>query len=359
MGIKTRQPIWRFFAGRPVERHIFFEICKMLDLDWRETALDPPAELIHAMELEMSVSDATIDELVKKVRSQRQEKITSQCGILHLLDISRPVSIENVYVDVNILEEIASQQWLELSELDNLKPEDVDRYGLGKISDRQISGMQAVGKYSKLSVLGKPGSGKTTFLQYLAIQSNQGNYSIDKVPIFITLRDFAHWCQDGQKFDLLEYIHQEFLASEISDLSVLQKMLQKGRILFLLDGMDEVRIEDESNIYNEIRQFFERYYKNQVVVTCRTAAQKFSLQGFTDVEIAPFTQEQISAFARKWFITFSKTDAADGVGNFLSVYAKTCPTRKLAISSIDYHTAISASGLLDISSAREISTKAS
>lgn len=36
MGIKTRQPIWRFFAGKPVDRYIFFEICARLDLEWEE-----------------------------------------------------------------------------------------------------------------------------------------------------------------------------------------------------------------------------------------------------------------------------------------------------------------------------------
>ncbi|WP_442949791.1 hypothetical protein [Nostoc sp.] len=28
--LKTRQPIWRFFSGRPVERHTFIEICSVL-----------------------------------------------------------------------------------------------------------------------------------------------------------------------------------------------------------------------------------------------------------------------------------------------------------------------------------------
>ncbi len=39
MGVKTRQPIWRFFAGKPVERFTFFEICARLDLDWQEIAV--------------------------------------------------------------------------------------------------------------------------------------------------------------------------------------------------------------------------------------------------------------------------------------------------------------------------------
>jgi acetate kinase len=36
VGVKTRQPIWRFFAGKPVDRYTFFEICARLDLNWEE-----------------------------------------------------------------------------------------------------------------------------------------------------------------------------------------------------------------------------------------------------------------------------------------------------------------------------------
>jgi len=47
-------------------------------------------------------------------------------------------------------------------------------------------------------------------------------------------------------------------------------------------------------------------------VSCRTAAQKLQLPGFTDVEIAPFTQAQITAFAQKWFVTLAKRNPQTG-----------------------------------------------
>jgi predicted NACHT family NTPase len=77
-----------------------------------------------------------IDALVQIVRSQRMDKINHQCGILQLLDINRPVSIDHIYIDVNILEQISSQQWLEVSEINSLKPEDIDRFGLGELTVR-------------------------------------------------------------------------------------------------------------------------------------------------------------------------------------------------------------------------------
>ena len=246
------------------------------------------------------------------VRPQYHDTIQNQCGILQLLDISRPVSIDDIYVDVNILEEIASQQWFEIAYLQNLEPAEFERVGLGAVDQKQIPGMQAVETYSKLRVLGKPGVGKTTFLKHLAILCNRGKFAAHQVPIFIALRDFAEESRDDGKFSFLNYIHQAFLTSGIPHPSAIETLLKAGRVLLLLDGMDEVLNQDITAVLKEIRKFSEKYHKNQFVATCRTAAQKLQLQGFTDVEIAPFTEAQITTFAQKWFVEFAKTNPESG-----------------------------------------------
>lgn len=304
VNLKTRQPIWRFFTGQPVDRQIFLEICSILDLEWREIALNPPADFPSPGETRSIVD---IDDLVQQVRSQHQDTIQNQCGILQLLDINRPVSIDDIYVDVNILEEVASQQWFEIAELQNLDPTEFDRVGLGAVEQKQIPGMQAVETYSKLRVLGKPGVGKTTFLQHLAIQCNRGRFAAHQVPIFVAMREFAEESRNSKTFSLFNYIRSRLLFSGISDPSTLETLLQAGRVLLLMDGIDELLNQDISPVLREIRQFSDQYHRNRFVTSCRTAARKLQLRGFTDVEIAPFTQAQITTFAQKWFVAFSKT----------------------------------------------------
>ena len=307
VNLKTRQPIWRFFTGKPIERYVFIEICSILGLNWREIAENPPAELPEYGDKYLP----HLDSLVQQVRSQRRDKIEDQCGTLKLIDINRPVKLDKIYIDVNILEEIPSQQWLELADLQNLSPQEFHTVGLGEIFKKWISEIKAGENYAKIRILGSPGAGKTTFLQHLALQSNRGLLMANQVPIFISLKDFVEESKETGEFSLLNYIHAEFMASNIIEISTVETLLCEGRVLLLLDGLDEILNIDINAIYQEIHRFAEKYHKNLFVVTSRTAGKIYNLHGFIDLEIAPLTSEQIAVFAQKWFATLIKNPTQD------------------------------------------------
>jgi predicted NACHT family NTPase len=311
VGLETRQPIWKFFAGKPVDRGVFSEICFQLDLQPEEIAIQLQVEEPTAQEKVQDLANE-IDALVTRVRSERHDKIQDQCGTLHLLDIARPVGLDDLYVEVNILEEITSQRWLEISDLQGFKPEEFDRLGLGKVRQEQVPGLKAVERYAKLMVLGKPGAGKTTFLQYLAIQCNQGHFQSANVPIFIRLKNFAEDALDEGNFSLLNYINQEFSRNGVSEQDV-ETLLNHGKTLMLLDGLDEVPEAVSDEVIKQIRKVAEKYYKNQLIITCRIAAQEYRFQGFTEVEIADFKPAQIENFAKKWFVAVARNSPESGL----------------------------------------------
>ncbi len=311
VNLKTRQPVWRFFTGQPVDRQVFMETCHILDLDWREIAATPPAAFLDPGE-SLDPHPLTLDERVAEVRSQHYDTIQHQCAVLQLLDINHPVNIDDIYVDVNILEAVANQQWLEFNDLNNLALTEFDRVGVGGVNIPQVPGIEAVKAYGKLRVLGKPGVGKTTFLQHLAVQCNRGKFAADQVPIFISLREFAEKAKHQGEFSLFNTIHQTLEMDGMTDPAQLETLLYEGRVLMLMDGIDEVLNQDINVVIREIRAFSDKYYRNSFVVSCRTAAQKLALKGFTDVEIAPFTQAQIATFAQKWFVTLGKTVTPQG-----------------------------------------------
>ena len=277
----TRQTIWKFFKGQAVERHIFKAICHRLELDWED---------VVAIDTEM---------LVDSARQKIQPSIQERCGTIRVLDMNQPVSLDDIYTNVNILEKITGSRRVAIGELPKLlKSNDFERFGLGRVARQRLSGMEAVQRYSKLIVLGKPGSGKTTFLKYLAIHCSAGDFLSNLVPIFITLRYFA---ETENQVGLFNFIAQGLVQLGFSTQQV-KALLERGKVLLLLDGLDEIREEKVARqTIQQIREFSEQYYANQFVITCRIAAREYTFEQFTEVEIADFDDRQIQTFANNWF----------------------------------------------------------
>ncbi|HEY9606502.1 MAG TPA: NACHT domain-containing NTPase, partial [Allocoleopsis sp.] len=321
VGLETRQSVWKFFKGQPVERHIFIDICFSLDLDWQEIAglnsqqVSLPETQASGVETQTATSE--VERLVEQMRSHLAAPILAQCGTLRLLDTAQPVALDDIYINVEILEQLSRQQWLDVSDLQSDTVQLFDR--LSSLPTRQttVSALDAIATHPKLMVLGKPGAGKTTFLQKVALQCVRGELPLARLPIFIQLRNLAEETAAnsttiGDDLDLLSYLNWKFGDFGISVRQV-ETLLKHGKMLILLDGLDEVRSEYTNTLLKQIAKFTETYYQNQFIITCRFAAQPYRFPGFTEVEIADFNQEQIEAFAKKWFVAAAKHDKEEGL----------------------------------------------
>ena len=310
VGLETRQSVWKFFKGQPIERHIFIDICLSLDLDWQEIAgLHPelaPGANKATLLLEKQPIASDVETLVQQVRSLLYNLILAQCGTLRLLDTAQPVALDEVYINVNILEQLNHQRWLDVSDLQSDTATTLDRLGWNRTSQKGIPASNAITTHPKLMVMGKPGAGKTTFLQKVALQCMRGELPLADIPIFIRLRNLAEETLAnnniiGDEFSLLNYINWKFNDFGISVQQV-ETLLKHGKALILLDGLDEVRLEHTDALLKQITNFCETYYQNQFIITCRLASQPYRFPGFTYVEIADFDQAHIEAFAKKWFV---------------------------------------------------------
>ncbi|HCF28516.1 MAG TPA: NTPase (NACHT family), partial [Cyanobacteria bacterium UBA11049] len=303
----SRATVQKFFVGKPIGRENFHKICQRLNLSWQAIA-DLPAEDESFQEF---LCDTSFDltAVVNEWRQKARLHIESRCGMVRVLDMSQPIDLNDIYTNVNILEKITGRRRLGIAELlQNCGVQDFERFGLSGVTEKRVPGLEAVKRYSKLMVLGKPGAGKTTFLKYLAMQCIEGNFQANRVPLFITLKEFAE--APGQP-ELLTYLSlwDGHLArprngadrmSTPQDVSML-KILHKGRALLLLDGLDEVREEDTKRVLRQIQDFSDQFHTNQYVITCRIAAKEYTFERFTEVEVADFDEEQIAIFAQNWF----------------------------------------------------------
>jgi predicted NACHT family NTPase len=320
LGLKTRQPITRLLRGETIERSTFEELCHLLGLEVKDVAV----EVVEAIS-----QSSTVDELVHRMRESIRPLIQEHCGTMRVLDMTQPIGLDKIYTHVNILEKVTGRGRRELAELLretalNLEPGAVERFSLDLVAEQRIPGLEAVEKHSKLMILGKPGAGKTTFLKHLAMQCLGSGFQAHRVPIFITLKDFAE--ARGEP-DLLAFLHPWLNSSRTE----IETILDNGRALILLDGLDEVREIDATHVLRQIQQFSERNARNAFVITCRIAAREYTFEQFTEVEVADFDDVQIADVSGKWFHCQQDNVKAE---RFLQKLEENPPIRDLASSPL-------------------------
>ncbi|BAZ25512.1 putative signal transduction protein containing Nacht domain [Kalymmatonema gypsitolerans NIES-4073] len=251
-----------------------------------------------------STSVKSVDELVEQVRLRCHDDIQRLHGTMPLLGIDHWVDLGELFVDVNILEELSSSRKSELDDLwqdfsagvgEYSSYRSLDRIGLGK-QQKRMPGLTVLAKNTNLMVVGKPGCGKTTYLQHIVTECNEGRLQPHRIPVLIKLREFV---DDGRKFEysLERYLTQQWRLSNAET----ELVLSQGKALILLDGLDEVTGTDGRVISKQIEQFARTYPQNQLVVTCRTQSQESRFERFDYVEVADFDETQVNAFAKHWF----------------------------------------------------------
>jgi hypothetical protein len=244
-------------------------------------------------------SPESLDSIIEQVRSRASEKVLGNFGKIQLLN-RRQVDVDQLYVDVYVLEVLDYRANIPgLLKGQNVR-EQFDRLGLAKRGER-LQGLQVAESedYPRLMVLGKPGSGKSTFLKHLAVGCARGDFLEGYIPYLLELRDV-----DETDFSLFHHIHEEF---ELDEEEQTKQLLRQGKVLVLLDGLDEVSSVLQQKIQDELRRFAKRYDKNRFVLTCRTQTTEYIPEQFSPIEVADFRPEQVESFALNWFTTIAET----------------------------------------------------
>lgn len=158
----------------------------------------------------------------------------------------------------------------------------------------------------RVLIRGEAGSGKTTLLQWLAVNAARSSFRSSLshwnglTPFLIKLRSHA-----GQKLPKPEGF-LEGVADPIVELMPkgwVHRKLGAGKALLLVDGVDELALNERKNVREWIRALLRAYPDVTVVVTSRpaAAAPKWLVEEqFISTQLEKMTSNDVKELIRHW-----------------------------------------------------------
>jgi len=247
-------------------------------------------------------------QLIFRASKKYAENYTERHGKLKVtcVRMDEAIPLEEVYTAVKLLNRSELRYFESAAALEEWFRES-GRRGLGHIESEKQDGITVANQEQYLMVLGSPGIGKSTYLRKVGLEALKyrkslvgrptSAYQHDCVPVLLELQRFQ-----STDRTILQRIAQELETCEFPKAQAFTEfMLNKGKMLVLLDGLDEVPKNQENAVIIQIRDFVDRYSDNRFIASCRIAAYKGGFQRFKDVVMAEFEDEQIQKFIRNWF----------------------------------------------------------
>ena len=190
---------------------------------------------------------------------------------------------------------------------------------------RRWSVGERLGRSHRLVVLGDPGAGKSTLLRWIAtaylLRLNadpdwRGLPDVttlpdqDWLPILVRCRDLSETDVTGPLEDILDNHLKKFeiASAEAENLNqLLLELLSNGRVLLLLDGLDEiVSPTARAKFCRQIEQISVAYPNAPIIATSRIVGyREIGLRigrGFEHSTVLDLTDEDKDEFVRRWCV---------------------------------------------------------
>ncbi|MFI6548342.1 NACHT domain-containing protein [Streptomyces prunicolor] len=183
------------------------------------------------------------------------------------------------------------------------------RTGLRDWEESEGTGMRvesALGGTSRVLLRGEAGSGKTTLMQWLAVTAARGTFSgplvgwNGLVPVLVKLRRYA-----GRELPLPEALLDGVAGSLTGHMPKgwMDRALRDGRVLLLVDGVDELLAGERRAVRDWLRGLLAAYADVRVVITSRPAAARtdwLRTEGFAAYQLDRMAPADLTAFVRQW-----------------------------------------------------------
>ena len=133
----------------------------------------------------------------------------------------------------------------------------------------------------------------------------------DMLPVFLPLREL-HYLEEGLDQFIQDQLSSRHLKMR-SDFG--RRLMERGNLLFLLDGLDEVAdLAQREAVSKWIEEAFVDYPDCRFVVTCRFAGYNPTVRlgaKFLEMHVRPLSKEEAERFVHKWYAVVEKSLASD------------------------------------------------
>lgn len=146
--------------------------------------------------------------------------------------------------------------------------------------------------YSKIIISGSAGSGKTTLIKHLFLQSIKNRV---RIPILIELRHLNDY--DGS---IEKLITDKILNNSIKpNATILKRALRSGKFIFLLDGYDEIFSNKKNEINRHLEEFIDQYSKNIFFISTRPGSGIEVFSRFNTFKVNKLDDDDVVSFVDK------------------------------------------------------------
>lgn len=190
----------------------------------------------------------------------------------------------------------------------------------------------------RVVILGVPGAGKTTLVQFLATEVATDGLDAMDLPIVVRLPEFALALTEQPDLTIFDWVVSQAEAMECADIvEPLERQLRQspGTVLALFDGLDEVPGSDmaetggrrtgslRTKVIEAIKAFVRRFPNQRHVITSRLSGfdeSSWTELDFRKVELQEYGDDQIRIAIEKWstILSNSKHESADKIGKDLT-----------------------------------------
>ena len=264
-----------------------------------------------AQALEVSIDEITVD---SGSASELYKRFLLQCyGTLDFRGCSLtnvwPLALRNLFVPLDVSREFSGLE--REGECDEGGADSSDDC----YSERTVEPMTSrsaliefINRSDRIFLKGEPGSGKTTCLRHIALQYAEGevleksNGSQSIIPLLVPLAEYEKAIESDLIENPLQFVSAQARRQNCEGVdSLLKCELRSGKVIVLLDGLDEVGVADK--VGRSIREFIDAFPRNKFVLTSRVIGSEeghWKSNGFSVLRIENWQDDDIQQFCAKW-----------------------------------------------------------